>query len=53
MRFWALTEETLTEVVGHNFVIYPVDSHASRIIDNDSEKNFNLGNWSLQHPSCV
>ena len=47
MRLWALTKEILTEVVGPIFIICSVDSHASRIIVNDSENYLNLANWSL------
>ena len=47
MGLWALTGEILIEVAGHIFIVCSVDSHAYKIIVNDSENYFNLGGWSL------
>lgn len=37
IRLWALTGETLMEMVGHTSIVYSVDSHASGLIVSGSE----------------
>ena len=40
IRLWALTGETLMEMVGHTSIVYSVDSHASGLIVSGSEDCF-------------
>ncbi|RVW48430.1 Ubiquitin homeostasis protein lub1 [Vitis vinifera] len=59
IRLWALTGETLMEMVGHTSIVYSVDSHASGLIVSGSEDCF-AKIWkdgvcvqSIEHPGCV
>ncbi|KAK3023019.1 hypothetical protein RJ639_045013 [Escallonia herrerae] len=59
IRLWALTGQTLMEMVGHTSIVYSVDAHTSGFIVSGSEDRF-AKIWkdgvcvqSIEHPGCV
>ncbi|XP_021738565.1 phospholipase A-2-activating protein-like [Chenopodium quinoa] len=59
VRLWALTGQVLLEMVGHQSIVYSVDSHVSGLVLSGSEDN-TARIWKdgvcvqvIEHPGCV